>query len=409
LAPVEPVLANHLDQQDVFDAAVDLGRSRANCLGKLGRHADAVPLMRRMITMESKRLGEQHWETLFDRSSLAVHLAETGAADEVSALAADLQPRLASAPPDQAVIATAIRGNLGGALDAAGDWARAAELLNGTAQSLDKLEGPSPSAALMQAHLGRVRLAMGEFQAADEAYLDAYQRMQAVLPGNAQAQALLLSGRVAPLIWLGRSAEALTVVRQASALSEHEGVERRHRDTVRRRLGLALLANGQAPEAVAVLTPLRAAPDVPPSPDAATTLQWLAAAQWASRGTGPQVAAAAAEAASTASAAEAMWRRLPAGRDASVAAELARLGQALARAGSGDAALARTLTDQAAGALKPLWPASHPGWAFVDVARAASMRAAGDAAAAQALIAKAQAQFKQRSGGSLPGEPSLFF
>ena len=412
LVPAEPVLALHLDQPEVFAAAVDLGRSQANCQGKLGRHAEAVPIMRRLVAMETDRLGADDWETLFDRSSLAIHLAETGARDEVVALAADLQPRLAAAPADRGVEAASIQGNLGGALETVGDWQRASDLLGGVAQRLDALEGPTPSAALAQAHLGNVLLALDRHADADAAYADAHRRMLAVLPGNAQAQAMPLSARVRPLLWLGRPAEALAAAQAADALVAGEGVEPRHRATVRRRLALALLFNGRAADAQALLQHLRAAEGDAPSAEAATTLHWLAGAQLASVAPGAHdaLARAGAEmAAANAAAAEALWRRLPPGRDNLVGAELARLTQALARARGGSAAEAQRLADAAEVALKPLWPADHAGWALVDLVRAAALRTSGHAVEAQALAKAAADRFRQRGGGVLLADPPLVF
>ena len=396
LATAVPVLAAHRDAHDPREAWLDAQRTQAICLGKLGREAEAVALQRRLIPRLAAHFGSDDWEVLFEKSGLVTHLAALGQAREALTLADALAPRLADPPADKGVEAAVMRMNLGRAMNDLGEWVSARSLLTGVADSVDRLQGATPSAALAQYQLGRVQFALGEYRQAELSFEDARFRLVRALPDDHARQALASAARVAPLILLQRSGEALATARATATLVDEDGVALSDRLAIRRRLALALLFNGEPAQARAELESVQAAegPSGPGGEGSALTLHWLAGAQLAS---GQALAAA-----RSAMLAEQGYRTGLPTRAAAAAAESARLTQALARVAAGQALQALALSEAAGQALRDLLPPGHPGLQVAAVVQAAALRAAGRTAQGLALDRSARERLRADFGVVLP-------
>jgi len=299
------------------------------------------------------------------------------------ALIQELEPLLDQGDPGQAVEFVRFRHRIADTLLIDGQWQAAERMQLRALAELDRLVGPRNTlsydllarrAALLDT-LGRER--------ETDATLQQLVAMAQSLYGEADIQtALVESYRVAPLIKLGRAAEAEAAVRHALAGVEgQKALPEPELRGIRRRLGLALLFNGQA---AAALPMLQAVVTADGPRQQWPSLAYLAAAQLANG------QAQAARQTAEQNVAYMLPKRTVVDR---VLLAKAQLNLALALAAEGHAAEAAAPIDAAQAALRAVLPADCIEQTWPDLVRAQVLRSQHLDAQAHALDAPARSQW----------------
>ena len=227
----------------------------ANCLKELRRLPEARERMLAVIPALEARHGSTSWTVLQEKKSLLVIHSRLGEHDAAMALLRQMQPQLDQPDRAHAMDIARAQADIGQAMLFDGQWAEAERLLQRSLAELDRLVGPRNSVAIevlktraqLLDVLGRVR--------ETDAALQRLVTLAHAFYGDSDIQtALAESFRVAPLVKLGRMAQAEAAARRGLALAEGQpGLREGARRGLSRRLGLALLFNGCAAEALALL------------------------------------------------------------------------------------------------------------------------------------------------------------
>jgi eukaryotic-like serine/threonine-protein kinase len=377
-------------QADLLQIPVAMARQ----LNNMRRHREALKLLLAAIPKLRTFHGNDSWEVVKAQSELAYTYADEDRFAQAAEIDRWIEPRLDSPRPELALQAAELREEIGERYTKARRWPEAIGTLTKVVADLDRMLGPDNSASIAALDaLATARFNAGEFaQAAEltEANAERGERLYVHDPANA---GFTQSEVVVPFILTGRLASAEAIGRQAvQRVEAGSALAAPIVQRVQRRLAMALIFNGKAPEAMRLLERILAAEAADHIVDNrhATTL-FVYAGALNTLGRNAQAVAAAREAAD-------IWLREKVPEQAAKA----RLTEALALLRLRGTELARARIDEAEALLGVLLPAQHVAFQYVAWARAELLRAQGHSSQADAQQSDVRQRFHALSGGVLP-------
>jgi serine/threonine-protein kinase len=233
------------------DHWLDLQARVAHSLSFARRLPEARQRMELALPALAARHGAGHWAVLDHQASYVNILVRLGDEREAARQVALIETRLAAVDPAHALDAAHVMEQLAYGLWQGGQWAASERLFVRAEGELDRLVGPRNTASIesLKSHaalldtLGRVREA--------DAALERAVSLSHSLYGDLDQQTAIVEGfRVAPLIKLGRLADAEASARRSTQIAaQAQALQPQARLGIQRRLGLALLARGRTAEA----------------------------------------------------------------------------------------------------------------------------------------------------------------
>ena len=401
----EPALSSLQQAQSVLapfgatqaDVWFGLPLRLASVLNNLGRSAEAASVLTEALPRIQAHYGANAWPVIEVKTLLAqVYMAENRQREAV-ALCRAIESVLDLQGPELGTLVAAARANLGYTLWQAGQWLDARRHLERARTDFDRLESPRNSDTIrIQRTLSRVLADAGDYPAAVAVVDDTANRSAAFYgPGDGET-ALDQSFRIPPLVMVGRVADAQAAGREAVRIADAKPtLTTAERRGMHRRLALAELFAGQHQDALRSLNKVAEEERLAGIQDgrAAVTLWYLSNAL---RLTGqPEQAAA------TASAAAALWRKKDSAANRNLAGQ-AQLSEALALAAARQPVAARSRLEDALTLLRGQLPPGHVTLLAAELVRAAVLRAEGQAATAGALERATTQALANEAGVHLP-------
>ncbi|MGZ5274576.1 MAG: protein kinase domain-containing protein [Caldimonas sp.] len=379
--------------------------SMAYQLGAMGRFKESAEVLRAALPEMQAHFGPRSWEVVHNKGLLLYADTQTGDFRDAANLVREIEPLLDGVGDEHVLDMAVVRGNV--AMAELQMWRpeEAEALIRRTVSDFERLLGPdTPSALGGRRLLAEALEERGQFGLAARAYEDVAQHAARVLGENSRLTRISESASVESLILVGRSADAEVMARRSLQRSagSPESPGREQAAIFENRLGLALVFNGKANEAAALLEAgaeqaRREGHDT--GDDYGRTLLYLAGARLA-QGRADDAAQAASQAASVLAAS-------PRGADMFVAR--AQLTEALALAQAGQPGRAEPLIALAQEHLQKVTKPDHPVHLLVQLVHARAMRAAGRPAEADRVESDARVRLKETAGAVLPRDIPLVF
>jgi tRNA A-37 threonylcarbamoyl transferase component Bud32/tetratricopeptide (TPR) repeat protein len=373
-------------------------------LNEMGRFKEAATVLDAVLPKMAARFGPRSWEVILYKVHLARSRRALGDESGAAALEREVEPLLDDVSAEHAFDAFAARHNL--ALSVAFRWQMdaAARLLRKSLADAEHLFGPDTRPVVdTERNLATVLHEGGHYEEAVQTFERNVQRAVRTVGEDSPITRLGESLEVRSLIMLGRTAEAAKLARRSMAVQiRADVVGIGSRSDFENRLGLALIFDGKADEAVRLLE--RTAADAQQTGATSgdvygRTLHFLAGAL-AARGEWAQALA-------TGEQAQKVFEHSPSGRDMLVARS--QLGQAIAAAHAAQPAQAQALIDAADVRLRRIVDPDHPAHLLLQLMRAEVLRAGAQRADAEHIDEPARGQLKAHYGVVLPRFMPLIF
>jgi len=384
------------------DELLLIPRHRAYHALNLHRSNEARSALLAMMPQLEAHFGAQSWEVVDAKTMLAASYSAEGDHASAASVYRQLEPMLEHPPPEHALDAATLRGNMGYLQWRAGQLGAAEQSLRRAILEFDRIAGPNNSVAIASERtLGTVLMDAGQFAKARVVLDEAGARAVRFHGATSAETALNQSYRLAPLIMTGHSPDAVSVGREAMTNATHDsGLTASEIASVKRRLALALVFSGKEDEALALLHELSVQEELGKDRGTrhATTLLYLAGAL--------EAAGRFAEAAAAAHEAGELFGATP---DNAVQQAKAQLTEALARIRAGDVTLADSLVARAEANLHARLEPDHPDFLLAQLVRAEALRAHGDSAGAEHLGTATRKQLKSVTGADIPDTLPVFF
>ena len=400
LEQARAVLAEHGDVRK--RELLDIPGRVADSLIAMRRNGEARDQLQKVLPAVQAEFGPNAWEVVGIWQRLALTWAQEGQHARAAEVYAEIEPLLDKPPPGSELEAASIRGNMGYTQWLAGQWPQAIRSTQRANHDQERLLGPNNTRTLQGlSTLIAIQADAGDYRAALASYEDLASRAVQLYGRDKPAELMNRSYGMPVLVWTDHLAQAEAIGRDTVRIAEADpGFQPFVLRLFKRRLALALLANGKGAEALGVLQAISTQELADKDPRHGLTLLYMAGALTA-QGRLADAAAAAHDAGDML------------GKDPlfinKVWSAKARLTEALARARQGDAVRARALAAEGEALFTKILPAGHANFELAKLAQAAALEAAGGRDEARRQAQAARERFHALTGATVPRDLVLVF
>jgi len=384
-------------------ALLRLELRRLTALSEMGRIREAEAGFEALVPRLQAAFGRDAWEVVEAKAGVEIAANQLRDDARIDAVGRDVEAMLAHVDDAHRLRAALLRSDLGYAQMEAVRSSDAVRSYRGAIAEFDRLVGPDNSRSITAGReLSGALMDTGRYDLAAQAHADTVARALRLFGEGHPQTRLTESFDVLPLVFTGHAHEAVDMAQRALREPGADAEMSAGGSGMRRRLAIALVADGRAAEALPLIQSLAAKETAAGRTATAAHARTMLDLAGALSGTGRLR-----EALQAARDSEAAVRAAPQMAWGDIALAHALLTQALLRARLHDTDGARAAIADAQAHFARRMAPGHPAFDWVDLVRAEVLKADGQAAAGEALDRATRAHFRATGGVVLP-QPLVF-